>query len=107
MVGLLAESGGKRRERTRQALRLPTPTPWRQGVIRDHQAKPSPAQEKDGGPRPTAAGHVRTALGFTSRGAVVKRAWLSCTRFRRHQVRCFMEQEVGHGATEVHARVQA
>jgi hypothetical protein len=32
---------------------------------------------------------------------------LSCTRFRRHQVRCFMEQEVGHGETEVHARVQA
>src|SRR5205085_6992917 len=32
---------------------------------------------------------------------------VSCTRFRRHQVRCFMEQEVGHGETEVHARVQA
>jgi 7,8-dihydropterin-6-yl-methyl-4-(beta-D-ribofuranosyl)aminobenzene 5'-phosphate synthase len=32
---------------------------------------------------------------------------LSCTRFRRHQVRCFMEQEVCHGETEVHARVQA
>ena len=32
---------------------------------------------------------------------------VSCTRFRRHQVRCFMEPEVCHGETEVHARVQA
>ncbi len=32
---------------------------------------------------------------------------LSCTRFRRHQVRCFMEQEVRHGETEVYAGVQA
>ena len=37
----------------------------------------------------------------------VIRGGLSCTRFRRHQVRCFMEQEVCHGETEVHARVQA
>src|SRR5712675_925983 len=33
--------------------------------------------------------------------------WLSCTRFRRHRVRCFMEQEVCHGETAVYARVQA
>ena len=32
---------------------------------------------------------------------------LSCTRFRRHRVRCFMEQEVCHGETSVYARVQA
>jgi hypothetical protein len=32
---------------------------------------------------------------------------LSCTRFRRHQVRCFMEQEVCHGEKAVYARVQA
>src|SRR5882672_1006682 len=32
---------------------------------------------------------------------------LSCTRFRRHRVRCFMEQEVCHGETAVYARVQA
>jgi hypothetical protein len=32
---------------------------------------------------------------------------VSCTRFRRHQVRCFMELEVRHGETEVYARVQA
>ena len=32
---------------------------------------------------------------------------LSCTRFRRHRVRCFMEQEVGHGETAVYAGVQA
>jgi hypothetical protein len=34
-------------------------------------------------------------------------AGLSCTRFRRHQVRCFMELKVCHGETEVYARVQA
>src|ERR1700733_5655126 len=34
-------------------------------------------------------------------------ACLSCTRFRRHRVRCFMEQEVCHGETAVYARVQA
>ena len=32
---------------------------------------------------------------------------VSCTRFRRHRVRCFMEQEVCHGETAVYARVQA
>jgi hypothetical protein len=32
---------------------------------------------------------------------------LSCTRFRRHQVRCFMEQEVCHGEAAVYPRVQA
>ena len=32
---------------------------------------------------------------------------LSCTRFRRRRVRCFMEQEVCHGETAVYARVQA
>jgi hypothetical protein len=32
---------------------------------------------------------------------------MSCTRFRRHRVRCFMEQEVCHGETSVYARVQA
>jgi hypothetical protein len=32
---------------------------------------------------------------------------LSCTRFRRHRVRCFMEQEVCHGETAVYAGVQA
>jgi hypothetical protein len=32
---------------------------------------------------------------------------LSCTRFRRHRVRCFMEQEVRHGETAVYAGVQA
>ena len=35
------------------------------------------------------------------------KAALSCTRFRRHRVRCFMEQEVCHGETAVYARVQA
>src|SRR5467141_1822036 len=32
---------------------------------------------------------------------------MSCTRFRRHRVRCFMEQEVCHGETAVYAGVQA
>jgi bifunctional non-homologous end joining protein LigD len=32
---------------------------------------------------------------------------MSCTRFRRHQVRCFMEQEVCHGEAAVYPRVQA
>jgi dimethylaniline monooxygenase (N-oxide forming) len=32
---------------------------------------------------------------------------VSCTRFRRHQVRCFMEQEVRHGEKAVYAGVQA
>jgi hypothetical protein len=32
---------------------------------------------------------------------------LSCTRFRRHRVRCFMEQEVCHGETAVYPGVQA
>jgi hypothetical protein len=32
---------------------------------------------------------------------------LSCTRFRRHRVRCFMEQEVCHGETSVYPGVQA
>ena len=32
---------------------------------------------------------------------------LSCTRFRRHRVRCFMEPEVDHGETAVYAGVQA
>jgi O-acetyl-ADP-ribose deacetylase (regulator of RNase III) len=32
---------------------------------------------------------------------------MSCTRFRRHRVRCFMEQEVGHGEKAVYAGVQA
>ena len=32
---------------------------------------------------------------------------VSCTRFRRHRVRCFMEQEVCHGETAVYAGVQA
>src|ERR1700743_1899179 len=32
---------------------------------------------------------------------------VSCTRFRRHQVRCFMEQEVCHGEKAVYAGVQA
>jgi hypothetical protein len=35
------------------------------------------------------------------------KAALSCCRFRRHQVRCFVEPEVEHGTTEVYARVQA
>jgi hypothetical protein len=35
-------------------------------------------------------------------------AWsLSCTRFRRHRVRCFMEQEVRHGEKAVYPGVQA
>src|ERR1700674_1857867 len=34
-------------------------------------------------------------------------ARMSCTRFRRHRVRCFMEQEVHHGETAVYAGVQA
>jgi hypothetical protein len=34
-------------------------------------------------------------------------SYMSCTRFRRHRVRCFMEQEVCHGETAVYARVQA
>jgi hypothetical protein len=32
---------------------------------------------------------------------------VSCTRFRRHRVRCFMEPEVGHGETAVYAGFQA
>ena len=32
---------------------------------------------------------------------------LSCTRFRRHRVRCFMEQEVRHGEKAVYTGVQA
>ena len=32
---------------------------------------------------------------------------MSCTRFRRHRVRCFMEQEVCHGETAVYPGVQA
>jgi hypothetical protein len=32
---------------------------------------------------------------------------VSCTRFRRHRIRCFMEQEVCHGETSVYAGVQA
>jgi hypothetical protein len=32
---------------------------------------------------------------------------MSCTRFRRHQVRCFMEREVRHGAKAVYTGVQA
>ena len=32
---------------------------------------------------------------------------LSCTRFRRHRVRCFMEQEVRDGAKAVYTGVQA
>jgi hypothetical protein len=32
---------------------------------------------------------------------------VSCARFRRHRVRCFMEQEVRHGEKAVYARVQA
>jgi hypothetical protein len=32
---------------------------------------------------------------------------VSCTRFRRHRVRCFMEQEVCHGETSVYPGVQA
>ena len=37
----------------------------------------------------------------------VRKAELSCTRFRRHRVRCFMEQEVCHGEKAVYAGVQA
>jgi hypothetical protein len=32
---------------------------------------------------------------------------LSCSRFRRHRVRCFMEQEVYHGEKAVYTGVQA
>src|ERR1700730_18601053 len=32
---------------------------------------------------------------------------VSCTRFRRHQVRCFMEREVRHGEKAVYTGVQA
>ena len=32
---------------------------------------------------------------------------VSCTRFRRHRVRCFMEQEVRHGEKAVYTGVQA
>jgi hypothetical protein len=32
---------------------------------------------------------------------------MSCTRFRRHQVRCFMEPEVRHGEKAVYTGVQA
>jgi hypothetical protein len=41
---------------------------------------------------------------FRSRRGV---AGLSCTRFRRHRVRCFMEQEVRDGEKAVYAGVQA
>src|SRR6266478_3243761 len=33
-----------------------------------------------------------------------KKTKLSCTRFRRHRVRCFMEPEVRHGEKAVYAR---
>ena len=36
-----------------------------------------------------------------------RRLDVSCTRFRRHRVRCFMEQEVRHGEKAVYAGVQA
>jgi hypothetical protein len=39
--------------------------------------------------------------------AVWRNLGMSCTRFRRHRVRCFMEQEVCHGETAVYAGVQA
>jgi hypothetical protein len=32
---------------------------------------------------------------------------MSCSRFRRHRVRCFMEQEVCHGEKAVYTGVQA
>src|ERR1700722_20128573 len=38
---------------------------------------------------------------------VVRVVRVSCTRFRRHRFRCFMEQEVCDGETSVYARVQA
>src|ERR1700680_2686865 len=38
--------------------------------------------------------------------AIIEGNCLSCTRFRRHQVRCFMEQEVRHGEKAVYAGVQ-
>ena len=37
----------------------------------------------------------------------IEHTYMSCTRFRRHRVRCFMEQEVRHGETAIYARVQA
>ena len=53
------------------------------------------------------AQQFRNLLGFlTAKGWVWKTA-MSCTRFRRHQVRCFMEQEVRHGEKAVYAGVQA
>jgi hypothetical protein len=42
----------------------------------------------------------------TNRWRLLQRP-LSCTRFRRRRVRCFMEQEVGHGEKAVYAGVQA
>jgi hypothetical protein len=38
---------------------------------------------------------------------VLKKHVMSCTRFRIHRVRCFMEQEVRHGEKAVYAGVQA
>jgi hypothetical protein len=33
--------------------------------------------------------------------------YLTCCRFRGHRDRCFMEPEVGYGATAIYAGVQA
>ena len=38
---------------------------------------------------------------------IAKAGVMSCTRFRRHQVRCFMEREVRHGEKAVYTGVQA
>jgi hypothetical protein len=44
---------------------------------------------------------------YTANTSPQRQALLSCTRFRRHRVRCFMEQEVRHGEKAVYTGVQA
>jgi len=52
---------------------------------------------------------MSSSASITSSRRPMRRAekTMSCTRFRRHQVRCFMEREVRHGAKAVYTGVQA
>ena len=61
------------------------------------------AQNEDHEPLPTGG----KLLSLLKERLKISSDYLSCTRFRRHQVRCFMEQEVRHGEKAVYAGVQA
>jgi ABC transporter substrate binding protein len=54
---------------------------------------------------------ARSDWRYSARSRLAPLPWrccgMSCTRFRRHQVRCFMEQEVRYGEKAVYAGVQA